>query len=119
MTSKVVVAEMIKYGVKTSKMQVWRAKKKALQVTEDSHFHSYGKLLKYAEFFRKCNPKSLVKMHYIRSNLLVEPRYLRLFVIFKAMNDGFTQGCKPFAGFDGCHLKGPYGDVLLTTAALD
>ncbi|KAI4313356.1 hypothetical protein L6164_026342 [Bauhinia variegata] len=26
---------------------------------------------------------------------------------------------KPFVGIDGCHLKGPYGGVLLTTVSLD
>ncbi|KAK2652457.1 hypothetical protein Ddye_012313 [Dipteronia dyeriana] len=32
---------------------------------------------------------------------------------------GFIEGCRPFIGIDGCHLKGPYGGVILSTIALD
>ncbi|KAL0367435.1 UNVERIFIED_CONTAM: hypothetical protein Sradi_3633600 [Sesamum radiatum] len=28
-------------------------------------------------------------------------------------------GCNPFIGFDGCHLKGPFGGVLLAAIGLD
>ncbi|XP_012839304.1 PREDICTED: uncharacterized protein LOC105959715 [Erythranthe guttata] len=36
-----------------------------------------------------------------------------------ALRDGFLNGCNPFLGFDGCHLKGPYGGVLLSAVGLD
>ena len=32
---------------------------------------------------------------------------------------GFLTSYKPFVGFDSCHLKGPFGGVLLTAVALD
>nr|XP_027109085.1 uncharacterized protein LOC113728936 [Coffea arabica] len=32
---------------------------------------------------------------------------------------GFLEGCRPFVGFDGCFLKGPFDGVLLTAVALD
>ena len=35
------------------------------------------------------------------------------------MKKGFVRGCKPWVGIDGCHLKGPFGGVLLSAAALD
>lgn len=35
------------------------------------------------------------------------------------MKQGFLQGCRPFLGMDGCHLKGLYGCVLLTAITLD
>ncbi|KAL0430654.1 UNVERIFIED_CONTAM: hypothetical protein Sradi_0691400 [Sesamum radiatum] len=28
-------------------------------------------------------------------------------------------GCRPVIGVDGCHLKGPYGGVLLTAVSID
>ncbi|KAL0400135.1 UNVERIFIED_CONTAM: hypothetical protein Sradi_2356800 [Sesamum radiatum] len=37
----------------------------------------------------------------------------------KAVKKGFLSGCRPFIGVDGCHLKGPYGGVLLTTVGVD
>lgn len=27
--------------------------------------------------------------------------------------------CRPFLGFDGCHLNGPFGGMLLSAIALD
>nr|XP_027118313.1 uncharacterized protein LOC113735512 [Coffea arabica] len=52
-------------------------------------------------------------------NLLAESRFLRIFISFKAQKDGYLRYSKPFVGFDGCHLKGPYGGMLLTVVALD
>ncbi|XP_027184198.1 uncharacterized protein LOC113782506 [Coffea eugenioides] len=88
MTSKGVEAELRKYGVKPSKMQIFRAKNKALAKIEGTHVESYSKLPKYAELFR-------------------------------AQKLGFLEGCRPFVGFDGCFLKGPFGGVLMTAVALD
>ncbi|KAL3529886.1 hypothetical protein ACH5RR_009208 [Cinchona calisaya] len=92
MTNKSILAEMRKYGVQPSKMQVWTSKRKTLDA---------------------------MKIHYDRPNIEVAPRFLRLFISFKAQKDGFLKGCRPFIGFDGCHLKGPYGGTLLTVVALD
>ena len=47
------------------------------------------------------------------------PAFLRIFVSFTAQQLGFLEGCRPFMGFDGCCLKGPFGGVLLTAVALD
>ncbi|KAL0394980.1 UNVERIFIED_CONTAM: hypothetical protein Slati_4464200 [Sesamum latifolium] len=33
--------------------------------------------------------------------------------------EGFLSGCRPFIGVDGCHLKGPYGGVLLMAVGVD
>ncbi|XP_058776102.1 uncharacterized protein LOC131650408 [Vicia villosa] len=35
------------------------------------------------------------------------------------MKSGFVKGCRPWFGIDGCHLKGPYGGVLLLAVAVD
>jgi hypothetical protein len=40
-------------------------------------------------------------------------------VCLVACKDGFIKGCRPFFGLDGCHLKGPYGGVLLSAISLD
>ncbi|XP_027184204.1 uncharacterized protein LOC113782512 [Coffea eugenioides] len=59
MTSKGVEAELRKYGVKPSKMQIFRAKNKALAEIEGTHAESYSKLPKYAELLRNNNPNSI------------------------------------------------------------
>ncbi|KAL3532632.1 hypothetical protein ACH5RR_006153 [Cinchona calisaya] len=119
MTNKSILADMRKYGVQPSKMQVWSSKRKALNEIEGIHFASYGKLPKDAELLRQSNPECIVQIHYDRPNIEVAPRFLRLFISFKAQKDGFLKRCKPFIGFDGCHLKGPYSGTLLTVVALD
>ncbi|XP_027183945.1 uncharacterized protein LOC113782241 [Coffea eugenioides] len=119
-SSQGIEAEMItKYGIKTSYMQLFRAKKKAEEGIQGNFSDSYGKLPKYAALLRQYNPQSICKIHYDRPNLLVEPRFLRIFVSFRAQKTGFLEGCRPFIGFDGCHLKGPFGGVLLTAVPLD
>ena len=50
---------------------------------------------------------------------MVELRFLRIFISFRAQKDGFLSGCRPFFGFDECFLKGPYGEILLIAVALE
>nr|XP_027067722.1 uncharacterized protein LOC113693372 [Coffea arabica] len=119
MTSKGVEAELRKYGLKPSKMQIFRAKNKALAEIEGTYAESYSKLPKYVELLRNNNPNSICKIHYDRPNLLVEPKFLRIFISFRAQKLGFLEGCRPFVRFDGCFLKGPFGGVLLTAVSLD
>ncbi|KAL0334140.1 UNVERIFIED_CONTAM: hypothetical protein Sangu_1570200 [Sesamum angustifolium] len=73
--------------------KLYRAKKQALEQIDGSYGDSYSKLPHYAE--------------------------MRIFVGLDALRKGFLQGCSPFLGFDGCHLKGPYGGVLLAAIGLD
>ena len=105
MTTEGVSAEMLKFGIKPSKNQVYRAKKRALEILQGLHEKSDSKLPKYAELVRQNNPESIVKVHYDRLSLLIEPRFVRMFISFKAQKDGFLAGCRLFVGFDGCHLK--------------
>nr|XP_027102905.1 uncharacterized protein LOC113724178 [Coffea arabica] len=91
MTSKGVEAKLRKYGVKPSKMQIFRAKNKALNEIEGTHAESYSKLPSYAELLRNNNPNSIYKIHYDRPNLLIEPKFLRIFISFKAQKPGFLE----------------------------
>ncbi|XP_027066452.1 uncharacterized protein [Coffea arabica] len=119
MTSKGVKAELRKYGVKQSKIQIFRSKNKALNEIENTHAESYSKLPKYAELLKNNNPNNICKIHYDIPNLLVEPKFLRILISFRAQKLGFLEGCRPFVGFDGCFLKGPFEGVLLIAVALD
>ena len=47
------------------------------------------------------------------------PHFKRVFVCFEVVRNGFLEGCRPFIGLDGCHLKGPYGGCALTVVAID
>ncbi|KAL0434473.1 UNVERIFIED_CONTAM: hypothetical protein Slati_2781600 [Sesamum latifolium] len=47
------------------------------------------------------------------------PMFKKFFLGLSALGDEFVEGCSPFLGFDECHLKGPFGGVLLTAIGLD
>ncbi|KAI8527005.1 hypothetical protein RHMOL_Rhmol12G0043000 [Rhododendron molle] len=102
-----------------SRIQLYRAKRKALKVIEGNHSDSYPLLTTYALEVRKSNPGSLVKIQCDRLTETHNPVFKRYFICFEAMRTGFMEGCRPFIGIDGCHLKGPFGGVLLAVVALD
>ncbi|KAL0356419.1 UNVERIFIED_CONTAM: hypothetical protein Sradi_4088800 [Sesamum radiatum] len=119
--------ELQKYGIDPPYMQLYRAKKKALEQIDGSYGDSYSRLPHYAEMVRRSNHGSIVKLQYnhdenddeLVSSIPVVPSFKRIFVGLDALKKGFLQGCSPFLGFDGCHLKGPYGGVLLAAIGLD
>ncbi|KAG8384136.1 hypothetical protein BUALT_Bualt04G0086900 [Buddleja alternifolia] len=67
--------------------------------------------------FRRTNPGSTVIVGTDGSSgeLLFDRFYVGLY----ALKVGFSKGCKPFIGVDGCHLKGPHQSVLLTVVDVD
>ncbi|KAL0313985.1 UNVERIFIED_CONTAM: hypothetical protein Sangu_2242900 [Sesamum angustifolium] len=78
-------------------------------------------LTKYAEMVSRTNPGSIFKLQYAHEmeDIPPTPTFKRAFMDLKALRDGFLEGCSPFIGFDGCHMKGPYGGVLLAAVGLD
>ncbi|TXG46980.1 hypothetical protein EZV62_026274 [Acer yangbiense] len=70
---------------------------------------------RYAFMVQQCNPGSAVYIALQQP----KPTFHRFFLSFEAQRMGFMEGCRPFIGIDGCHLKGPYGGVLLSAVALD
>ena len=119
MKASAIVAELKKYGVKPSRNQLYRARKMACDTLEGNHEQSYEKLTAYAEMVRRTNSESLMKLQFDSQAITRAPSFKRLFLSFGAMKMGVLRGCRPFIGFDGCHLKGPYGGVLLSAVALD
>ncbi|KAA8532357.1 hypothetical protein F0562_032388 [Nyssa sinensis] len=109
-----------KYGVEVSRMVLYRTKKMEMEEIEGNHGKSYAKIPMYANEVRKTNTSSLVKLEMERiPPILNLPTFKRLFFSLVALQKGFTEGCRPFLGLDGCHLKGPFGGVLLAVVALD
>ncbi|KAI3904953.1 hypothetical protein MKW92_043069 [Papaver armeniacum] len=41
------------------------------------------------------------------------------FLAFDSYLKGLKDGCRTFVGFDGCHLRGKCGGVMLSAVALD
>jgi hypothetical protein len=104
---------MSHYGVEPSKYQMYRAKKKAKEQVEGNRARTYSKLRHYAEMVRSANPGTIASLQVERTVHTSNPVFKRFFICLDAMKKGFIRGCRPFVGMDGCHLKGPYGGVIL------
>ena len=111
--------ELAKYGVFPTDMQLYRAKQKAQDIIDGSHGDSYSLLPKYCVMIMNTNPGSIAKIQFEMTLGSAVPSVKRMFVGLDALKKGFFGGCLPFIGFDGCHLKGPYGGVLLSAIGLD
>ncbi|XP_023906818.1 uncharacterized protein LOC112018524 [Quercus suber] len=48
-----------------------------------------------------------------------EPKFKRMYIRYNAQKVGFLGSCKPFAGLDGCHLKGRFGGQLMSATTKD
>ncbi|KAF6157873.1 hypothetical protein GIB67_031350 [Kingdonia uniflora] len=64
---------------------------------------------------QKSNPSSIATCSREDGN----PKFTDMCISFKVALDGFTKGCKPILGLDGCFLKGKYGGQCLSIISLD
>ncbi|KAK9284085.1 hypothetical protein L1049_012345 [Liquidambar formosana] len=90
-----------------------------MDAIKGKHGECYGKFLAYANVVRYHNLGSLLKLQFKRLHTCSNPSFKNFFVCVEAMKTGFINRCRPFLGLDGCHLKEPYGGVLLGAVALD
>lgn len=67
---------------------------------------------------KTTNPGSFTWIEWDRETL-VNPSFKRMFVSFKAMDDGLMKGCRKLIGVDGTYLYGPFKGVMLTSMGLD
>ncbi|GAV59811.1 hypothetical protein CFOL_v3_03342, partial [Cephalotus follicularis] len=94
-----------RHGVNANLKQPYRAKTKTRNKIEGNYSESYSYLNKYVDLIRKTNPGP--------------PTFQRVFIFYEASRRTFLQGCRLFIGLDGCHLKDPYGGILLCVIDLD
>ncbi|KAK4393965.1 hypothetical protein Sango_1867300 [Sesamum angolense] len=114
--------ELKKYGVNPQYMQIYRARKKAMGSIEGCHAESFGRLPYYAKIVLANNERSVVTLQCDvdeSESIPHAPFFETFFLGLSALRDGFLEGCSPFLGFDGCHLKVPFGGVLLAAIGLD
>ncbi|KAH9657813.1 SWIM-type domain-containing protein [Citrus sinensis] len=109
-----------RYGVKVNKHKIYRAKKKVLERQCADHELSYRLVRSYAQMILNKMPQALALVSVTRYHAEQPKTYFDRFVVsFPALRECFNQGCRPFLGIDGCHLKGPYKGVLLSAVAID
>ena len=107
-----------KLGVKVPYMRVWRAREKAIEILGGNPEEAFKLAPKYREMLLRRNPGSSIVLE---STPAIErpPLFKRFFCGLEGLKTGFLAGCPPFLFFDGCHLKGKYGGVLLSAVGTD
>ncbi|XP_042482641.1 uncharacterized protein LOC122063048 [Macadamia integrifolia] len=109
-----------KYKIEPSYRQIWKARVIAKETNEGNHAKSYAKIPKYGEMIRQINPSSVFKLQFIsRDNMSANLVFKRCFICYEACKVGVFNGCTPFIGLDGCHLKEKYGGILLSIVFID
>ncbi|KAJ0082352.1 hypothetical protein Patl1_10338 [Pistacia atlantica] len=106
-----------KHYLQLSRSKLYRANQLAKGRSDKLHAESFIGLLKYDHIVKHTN---LGSMYNVKSvSLEGIPNFQRCFLGFAAQKKGFIEGCRHFIGVDGCHLKGPYGGVLLSAVPMD
>lgn len=108
-----------KYGLHCNIKKIDRVTKIAKIRNSGSHSVSYQLLRNYEAILNQTNPGVLVKLQCIDGGKACKLRFLRFMFSFPALKHGFIKVCRWFISVDGCHLKGPYGGVLLLAVTLD
>ncbi|KAK3226830.1 hypothetical protein Dsin_006692 [Dipteronia sinensis] len=104
-----------RYNVAVDMKKLYNVKQRVMSQLRSDHNSSFRYLRQYAYTLTQTNPGTAIHIK-IQKPLTT---FHRLFLSFQAQKQGFIEGCRPFIGLDGCHLKRPCGGVLLSAVALD
>ncbi|TXG63992.1 hypothetical protein EZV62_010986 [Acer yangbiense] len=98
-----VISDLLRdqFNVSVNTQRLYKAKKRALEVLLKEHTKCFSHLRGYAVMVQQCNPGSAAYIHLQTDTTIFQ----RIFVSFEAQKMGFLEGCRPFIGIDGCHLK--------------
>ncbi|KAF6139498.1 hypothetical protein GIB67_005135 [Kingdonia uniflora] len=93
-----------RFGVRVSYYTVWNARNMVMEKIVGSYDKGYALCLELCVEIQKSNPGSIATCSREDGNL----KFTDMCINFKAALDGFTKGCRPILGLDGCFLKGKY-----------
>ena len=89
-----------------------------MKIIQGSHIDQYRKLWDYCAELKKQNPSSSVVLK-VELNENQQPVFQRIYICLHAWKEGFKAGCRPLIGLDGCHVKGPYPEQILSVVGID
>ena len=108
-----------KLKVDISVSQVYRSKRKTIDLNTGDEQLQHGKLRDYVEMIRLNDVGSRVILQTEMENENSQPKFRRMYIRYNAQKVGFLGGCRPIIGLDGCHLKGRFGGQILAATARD
>ncbi|XP_058751092.1 uncharacterized protein LOC131624128 [Vicia villosa] len=103
----------LNFSVGITVARAWKAKLIAKRILEGDADRQYADLRRYASELHRVNPGNTVSITVNRPSPSIQPRFGSFYFCFDGCKKGFTNGCRPFIGVDGCHLKTKYGGQLL------
>ncbi|XP_058733542.1 uncharacterized protein LOC131605168 [Vicia villosa] len=104
-------------GIIVSK--AWKTKLIAKKVVEGDIDNQYASIWRYAAELARVNSSNTVKINVERPTPFIQPRFGSFYFCFDECKKGFINGCRPFVGVDGCHLKTEYDGQLLVAEGRD
>ncbi|KAF6163194.1 hypothetical protein GIB67_025058 [Kingdonia uniflora] len=104
-----------RFEVRVSYYTVWNARNMVMEKIVGSYDKGYALCPELCVEIQKSNPGSIVTCSREDGNL----KFTDMCISFKASLDGFSKGCRPIFGLDGCFLKGKYGGQCLNIISLD
>ncbi|XP_058783791.1 uncharacterized protein LOC131658519 [Vicia villosa] len=107
------------YGVGITVCREWKAKMIARQMIEGDADKQYSNLWRYAAELHRVSAGNTVKINIERPLPSIQPRFGSFYFCFEGCKKGFIDGCRPFIGVDGCHLKTKYEGQLLIAVGRD
>ncbi|XP_058746238.1 uncharacterized protein LOC131619115 [Vicia villosa] len=107
------------FSVGITVARAWKAKLIAKRILEGDADRQYADLRRYASELHRVNPGNTVSITVNRPSPSIQPRFGSFYFCFDGCKKGFTNGCRPFIGVDGCHLKAKYGGQLLIVVGRD
>ncbi|XP_070024680.1 uncharacterized protein [Nicotiana sylvestris] len=115
---RVDLEEQFKLNVSYSTMK--RVKRLVLEKLEGSYIDDYNRLEAYAQELRDSNPGSDVVINISKEALEQGKRkFLRMYICFHALKNGWKGGLRPLIGLDDTFLKGKCKGILLVAMAQD
>ncbi|KAH9705145.1 SWIM-type domain-containing protein [Citrus sinensis] len=96
-----------------------RARERARKDINGDHARGYEDLFQYAAVIHKYDPGAIC---IVLCDAVTRPEkvlFQRFFMAFPAQKNALNNGCRPYIGLDGCHLKSKYGGVILAAVGMD
>ena len=100
-------------------LKLYRARERARKDINGDHVRGYEDLFQYAAVIHKYDPGAICKVF---CDVVTRPEkvlFQRFFMAFPAQKNALNNGCRPYIGLDGCHLKSKYCGVLLAAMGMD
>ncbi|KAF6155301.1 hypothetical protein GIB67_019827 [Kingdonia uniflora] len=104
-----------RFGVRVSYYTAYNTRNMMIEKIVESYDKGYVLCPELCVQIQKSNPGSIATCSREDGNL----KFIDICISFKVALDGFTKGCRPILGLDGCFLKGKYGGQCLSIISLD